>query len=378
MNSPSRRISYAFTGIVLFVTSQLIWWNIFFSRYTNDVTKRTKEQWKLEQRMLRATYPSLSPTQQAQLRHQCTTLQPHIQCTPPLFSIKPTAYHALLREKRRYQRMFLFEGCFFFLVFLGGLFLLWMGIRSERELKHRQQNFFSAVSHEMRTPISTMRLLLETLQMRKVSPEKQAKYFDRLHKQVERLQHTSEQVVAAAMLDTSRSKRNLTSGDLNEQVEAVMAITQSDLEDRGARVTWTPSPTPVPVKVDPAALSLVLNNLLENAIKYNDKEDKQIDVSVTQQGAWAHLSVIDNGPGISLAEQEKVFTPFYRVGEELTREKDGLGLGLYLVKGLTQAMQGNVQYKALEPGSAFTLKWPIAPDESKLPSSHKKEKGTHR
>lgn len=363
MSSPARRISIAFVGITLFVTTQLLWWNVFFARFSNNASHAQLEQWKSNQKLVRALYRELNPPEQRKLIQRCTKAYPHLDCSPPLFAIRPSALHTTLHEKHRYQRMFLFEGCFFFFIFIGGLFVLWLGIRAERELKHRQQNFLSAVSHEMRTPISTMRLSLETLQMRELSKEKQTKYLDRLGKQMDRLQHTCEQVVAAAMLDAPNSQRRLRSDDLNERIQEIIEHAQPDLEDRGAQVSWTLAPRSLPVQIDQSALSLIVNNLLENAVKYNEKDEKKVHVHIAHKGSWAHVRIEDNGPGIPIEEQKKVFTPFYRVGQELTRQKDGLGLGLYLVKGLTESMKGHVRYEALPEGSRFTLEWPIKATE---------------
>lgn len=368
MTSPSRRISIAFFGIVLFVTSQLVWWNIFFARYTTSVTKRQLAQWKLDQQMMRSLFRETLPAKRADLLVQCQRYHPHLNCQPPMFAVKVEARGKVLYEKQRYSRMFLFEGCFFFLVFLGGLWLLWLGIRAERELKERQQNFLSAVSHEMRTPISTMRLLLETLQLRTLKPEKKEKYLSRMGKQVDRLQHTCEQVVAAAMLDHGKAQKDMHANDLNSQVEAIVEQMRSELEERGATVAWTSYEEELPTQIDPNALSLVLNNLLENAVKYNPKEAKEVRVGVSKEGNWAMVWVEDNGPGIAAEEQSKVFKPFYRVGQELTRKKDGLGLGLYLVKGLTESMHGRVSYEALSEGSRFVLRWPMLPAGTHVPA----------
>ena len=236
--------------------------------------------------------------------------------------------------------------------------MIWQGVKTEREFKHRQQNFLSAVSHEIRTPIGTMRLVLETLQYRTLEEEKRKHYLMRLEHQLNRLQNSCEQVVAAAMLDGPKPAGSHLHVNLNEEAGRVVEQDRFELESRGATVTWSPSAKEALVHVDPLSFEMILHNLLDNAVKYNPKEDKQIRVSVHAKDQRWQLWVEDNGPGIPEAERTKAFAPFYRVGQELTRQSDGLGLGLYLVKGLTEQMGGSVVYEALPEGSRFVLEWP--------------------
>lgn len=356
--------AFAFLAIVLFISTQLFWWYIFFSQQQKQSFIQTRQHWQSEQRLYRMIHDIAPLRWRKQLQTMCEANHPHLTCKAPLFTVRSEALSKVANNQRRHQRMFLFEGLFFLLIVFLGHFVIWQGVKVERELKDRQQNFLSAVSHEIRTPIGTMRLLLETLQLRNFSEEKQKHYLMRLEHQLNRLQNSCEQVVAAAMLDGPKPDKANQPVDLSSEAHRVLEQDRFELESRGATVAWNASPDKAPVSLDPLAFEMVIHNLLDNAIKYNPKENKIIRVSTHTQEKYCELWIEDNGPGIAPEEQEKVFTPFYRVGQELTRQSDGLGLGLYLVKGLTQQMGGQVKYLALEEGSRFVLSWKKAPQRS--------------
>ena len=124
----------------------------------------------------------------------------------------------------------------------------------------------------------------------------------------------------------------------------------------------------LPVKLDEAAFSIVLTNLLENAVKYTPEAIKPVRVKLEARGSLADLSVIDCGVGLEPHEVAHVFDQFYRVGNELTRTAKGLGLGLYLVRGITELLGGRVRCEPLEQGTCFTVTLPVVsiPNEALL------------
>jgi signal transduction histidine kinase len=124
----------------------------------------------------------------------------------------------------------------------------------------------------------------------------------------------------------------------------------------------------LPVNLDPAAFSIVLGNLLENAVKYTTTPEKPVLVTLETREARALVIVEDRGIGISQKEIPHVFDQFYRVGNELTRTAKGLGLGLYLVRGITELLGGTVQLETLEIGTRFTVSLPLAPARDAQPA----------
>ena len=361
----SRRVTrIAFGVIIVFVLAQVVWWIIFQARYIGGVTETTLENWRQDAAAVNALLAS-SPRDSA-LIEEVQRDYPHLYFEDGRFVLDRSAVQAFTNEQRGYVRMFAFEGPFFSLVVLTGLFIIAKSLRTERELKQRQQNFLNAVSHEFKTPLSTLRLLVETALYRALKPEKQRDYLERMERELTRLEATSEQVLASARLEQHASTQPLQSADLKSAVQSVVERSRSGLEARGVRLETSYPDTSLPVSLDPDALSIVLNNLLDNAAKYSSgagkNGEKRVRVRVEAKRHLAAVHVEDEGVGLDPQEVRRVFDKFYRVGNELTRESTGVGLGLHLVKSLTEAMNGWVRCESPNPatgkGSRFSVVFP--------------------
>lgn len=341
----NRRLSFALMFVFLFVLAQLVWWMVFLNGFVTRNTRQRAASWFREQATMQMLYRRLPKKQKGVLLALCRERHPHLDCASANFPIRQ-AYWRRLRKHQRYVRMFFYEGGVFVVLVLVGLYLLMLGMRAEHELRKQKQNFLSAVSHEMRTPIGTMRLLVESMLMRTLKEEKRRHYLHRLEQQLDRLQGTSDQLLAAAMLQQGTHDARMEVEDLNLLVcEQVETFAQERLED-GVQISCSPASEPSILSVDKLALHLVLRNLLENALKYNKSEEKKVEVRVIGQAKRILIEVEDNGPGISAEEQRKIFDAFYRAGNELTRERSGLGLGLHLVKEMVLSMGGKVSYRS--------------------------------
>lgn len=357
----SRRVTrIAFGVIIVFVLAQVVWWIIFQARYIGGVTETTLENWRQDAATVN-TLLERSPNG-VTLIEEVQRDYPHLQFQDGRFVLDRNAVQTFTREQRGYIRMFAFEGPFFSLVVLTGLFIIAKSLRTERELKQRQQNFLNAVSHEFKTPLSTLRLLVETALYRSLKPEKQRDYLERMERELNRLEATSEQVLASARLEQHATTQSLQSADLSGVVQNIVERSRSSLEARGVRLSVTYPDTSLPVSLDPDALSIVLNNLLDNAAKYSSSGSKYVHVRVEAKRHVAAVHVEDEGIGLDPEEVRRVFDKFYRVGNELTRESTGVGLGLHLVKSLTEAMNGWVRCESPNPatgkGSRFSVVFP--------------------
>jgi signal transduction histidine kinase len=178
--------------------------------------------------------------------------------------------------------------------------------------------------------------------------------------ELRRLQDVSERVLATARLEQGVGQGEREIRDLRGIVVDLIEAQRLVLEARGARITLEKWGAPLPVLIDPAAFGIVLGNLLDNAVKYSTNEEKPILVRLGLQSGFASVSVEDRGIGISPSEVPHIFDQFYRVGNELTRDARGLGLGLYLVKSITELLGGRVECQPLEHGTRFTVSLPLA------------------
>lgn len=346
--TPSSRLltRIAFGVVISFVLVQVVWWSVFQNRYVSEVMATTLANWQRDVVYVNAL---LGPNRDPAFVGQLEEAYPHLRFEGERFVLNQEVVGAFSREQRGFLRMFAFEAPFFVLVVLLGLAIIAQRLRAERELKRRQQNFLSAITHEFKTPLSTLRLLIETALMRSLSPEKQRDYLERMDAELARLEQTSEQVLASARLEQTEQAPILEAVELNSIIQGIVGKARSGLEARGAVLDVRYSAEPLPVSLDVAAFSVVMNNLFDNAVKYSPAFPKPLHVGLETQGDLVLVHVEDEGVGIAEAEVKRVFERFYRTGNEMTRSSKGVGLGLHLVKSITEAMNGWVR---LEPNRA--------------------------
>jgi two-component system, OmpR family, sensor histidine kinase SenX3 len=357
-SQPITRI--AFIVIIAFVVAQVVWWIVFTERYVSNYRDNTLQTWQKDADVANEL---VALSQSSMVIEKLQADYPHLQYDQTVneFVIDKTVSSDFVKNQNGYIRMFAFEGPFFVLVVLTGLYIIARSLRTERELKRRQQNFLSAITHEFKTPMSTLRLLVETALFRPLSPEKQKSYLEKMSSELLRLEQTSEQVLAAARLEHSESAPILENLELNSVVQGVIGKARSGLEARGAILSVDYSPEPLNVSLDINAFSVVLNNLLDNAVKYSPNAPKVVKVRLERQNDLVLIHVDDEGIGIPEQELSHVFERFYRVGNEMTRESKGVGLGLHLVKTVTEAMNGWVRVEGnpnAEQGTRFTVVLP--------------------
>jgi signal transduction histidine kinase len=253
------------------------------------------------------------------------------------------------RRVARQSQRFLATGGMLLLTLGIGMTLLYRSVRRELDQAHRMQNFVAAVTHELRTPISTIRLHAEMLQDGWVDADKHAEYYDRIVRETKRLSTLVERV-----LEKSRLKENVTrpsSGDINEHLLALregLDRTQGDEPDLVFRL----EPKLPKVLLTLEGIDMILSNLVENARKYAPAEGEPIVVSTRWSNRHVLLEVLDRGPGVDPAEREKIFEAFYRVGSEQTRTTTGTGLGLHLVRLHAETCKATVSVHEREGGGS--------------------------
>ncbi len=350
-----------FAVIVVFLIAQMAWWIVFQTRYISQVIDGTLVAWQRDERAANAVLAAY-PDDHALVAEMLSEFS-HLRFDPGSgrLIIDPAIEAEFLAEQRRHSRMFLFEGPFFVLVVLFGLLIIGRSLRQERELKRRQRNFLDAVGHEFKTPISTLRLLIETALLRELTPGKQRHYLNHMATEVNRLEHTGLQVLASARLESATPPLYaLAQIDLRDAVRHVVELSRLSLEARGARLIVDYGQVPLPVAIEPEGFKVLLDNLLDNAVKYTPEASKPVALRLEREGAAALLHVEDRGRGIPEKERSQVFERFYRGGDELTRTAPGIGLGLYLVERAAKRMNGSVTIAANDPsGTRFTFRLPL-------------------
>lgn len=346
----------AFTVIIVFVLAQVVWWIIFQRNYVEQTVDATMAAWRADAQAAQASYDeSRNPDR---LAEQLLNSYPHLRLVGGQFEINPGAQAAYLDEQQGVLRMFAFEGPFFVLVVLAMLGLIYQSLRQERQLKKQQQNFLSAVTHEFKTPLATLRLLVETHQMRELNQDKRTEYLTRMASELDRIERTSNQVLAAARLEEQESPPVLAPTDLRDATETIVRRMRPGTEPQGVRLQLELGAEPAPVSLDQDAFALVLGNLLDNAVKYAGS-DARIHVRSEQDGNLIRLHVDDDGPGVAERERARVFERFYRSQDESVRSAPGTGLGLHLASKTIESMNGWLSAGVSpEGGARFTVTLP--------------------
>ncbi len=239
-------------------------------------------------------------------------------------------------------------------------------VTAEREAQRLKDEFVSTASHELRTPVATIKALSELLlraldRGAPLPPDQLASRLELIRREADRLTLLATDLLDATRLQAGRFTLAPRPHDLREIVEA-SAARQRDLllEGQDLRIVTRCPAEPVVVAVDRVRLEQVLANLLDNAVKYSPSGGT-IEVDLAVAGDRARIAVRDQGIGIPAAEVERLFSPFYRASNASTRHFGGLGFGLYVSLALVEAHGGTIDVESAEgAGSTFTVSLPLA------------------
>ncbi|MCH8016864.1 MAG: HAMP domain-containing histidine kinase [Acidobacteria bacterium] len=251
-----------------------------------------------------------------------------------------------------------FLALFLSVLFLGGFLGVYRLTVKQMELAQKKSDFVSAVSHELKTPLTAIRMYGEMLMEGWVEEEKKEGYYQQIHDESVRLSRLIQNVLTLAELERSEWQINLT---VLQPVEFVAQITgrlSNQVKRAGFEFETVTEGEVKPISVDTDALTQILINLIDNAIKFSkDAETKKIVLTVSQLGDDCYIRVRDFGPGIPSRKLKSIFEKFYRIDNEMTRTTRGTGIGLSLVKMLADAMGAHVDVANRQPGTEFSLRF---------------------
>ncbi len=320
--------------VLLVVSSvQVAWWLVDQSLLSNKIERSQIADYEEDARAARRLLARGETVEGVQ------QLFPHLDVEGEgalaTVTVAPDALADLARERRSHSRQYVWESIFFLLVLLSCIGVLWRGLREEARLRRRHENFLASVSHELRSPLSSLRLQTETLQRRNLSEERRSDVLARSVADLHRLEGLVDNVLEAAKIDDESGRRLL-----RWQPEE---IDVSDVVRRQLHSLHPPPPGGVRdglaqgtrAFVDRRALEIMLRNLLVNACRAT-ADGGEIEVSGEVTDGQLRLSVRDTGCGFEAEEAGRLFDKFYRPGNTLDSGARGSGLGLYIVRQLAE------------------------------------------
>jgi len=246
------------------------------------------------------------------------------------------------------------EGAVFLLLLSLGFWYIKRTVQRELRLARMEKTFLLSVTHELKTPIAAIKLQLETLKSRKLSEEQTSGLVSTALRETRRLQELSENILMATRLD--QHPRIM----MHEVVNLSLIVEHEAQRFRSAGFPdiKTKVDDQLLVKGDAQMLTVLVTNLLSNALKYAGKELVMMELVKEENSIVLHVA--DAGPGITEEEKQKIFGKFYRIGNEETRTTKGTGLGLYICLSIARLHHASISIRDNQPtGSIFVVSFPI-------------------
>jgi len=231
--------------------------------------------------------------------------------------------------------------------------------RRQLALAQQKTDFVSNVSHELKTPLTSIRMFAELMHDRPQPPEKQGRYLRIITAEAERLTRLINNVLDFAKMGRKQKRIERKPLDLHTLVARIWESQEMHLRDAGFTTRWEAAPGPYPVLGDDDALAQVLVNLLSNAEKYSNG-NKEVELHTWLDDGHVNVSVLDRGMGVPDGDEKKIFEAFYRAHDSLASGIQGSGLGLTLAQRIAHEHGGEIRHEHREGGgSRFTLRLPM-------------------
>lgn len=241
-----------------------------------------------------------------------------------------------------------------------GVMLVVRDVTNLRRLEGLRQEFVANVSHELKTPLASVKAYAETLKLGAIhDPENNLRFVQRIEEQADRLDQLIQDLLQLARVESGQEAFEITQIDLTQAVKQRVAEHRDNADTKSITLRTELPSHPIIAQADEEGIRAILNNLIDNAIKYSP-ENGIVIVRTRSEAGKAILEVEDNGIGISAENIHRVFERFYRVDKARSRELGGTGLGLSIVKHLAQAFHGTVDLESeVGKGSIFRVQLPL-------------------
>ncbi len=276
-----------------------------------------------------------------------------LESNKPISELRDTeAYRRTQQEYKRQERMIIGEGIVIILSLLLAIWFIYNSYRREVATANMKRNFLLSISHELKSPIASLKIALDTLLRPQLTAKQRSTLLTNSRYDLERLNKLIRNLLFSARVD-AQYQPYPEAIDVREAVRQCTRSIAQTYPDYNIKIKI---PDAIVIYADRDGFDSIVNNLIDNAIKYSP-EHKSIDIEFFQKNDVATLRVIDKGIGVTAPERKKIFDRFYRVGSEDTRTTKGTGLGLYIVRKISEAHGWQYGYQSNKPqGSIFWIK----------------------
>ncbi len=256
--------------------------------------------------------------------------------------------------------LILFEGCFLMLLILSGVYVIFVYWNKQNRLNQTQSNFVASVSHELKSPLASIQLYLETLKYQDVSKEDSKDFIETMLSDTTRLSGLIENILQSSKADPKSMELQTQKIDLGQLLSEVVNDHKRQFEEKKCEVKLQLEASPILV-LDKKALQMVFNNLIGNALRYSPA-GSSLRIHLHRTGRFWDVDFVDKGIGFEKKDMKKVFKKFYRVQNKDTQNIEGAGLGLFISSEIVKNHKGRL--KVMSPGrgqgSVFTVSLPIS------------------
>jgi signal transduction histidine kinase len=244
------------------------------------------------------------------------------------------------------------EGSMVIIVLAFGVYYMHRSLKRQERLQEQKKNFLLSVTHELKSPLASIKLLLQTIQKRDLTKAQISDFIGKSLLDIERLDDMVENMLLASKIDNRSYSFPKANFNLSVLVDSIVNRLQLTKCEGNQQIINAEIESKIEITGDKFALTSVVTNLIENAIKYSGPCET-VDVKLFSKDGKIHLQVADHGIGIADEEKSRIFERFYRVGSEDTRNTKGTGLGLYIVKEVLDKHEASIRVKDNRPGGSI-------------------------
>lgn len=266
----------------------------------------------------------------------------------------PALMEKIRALKARKALMYISEGVVFFILVSIAIWWVFRSLSRIVSLNQQQNNFMLSVTHELKTPIASVKLALQSLLRRELPIDKQREILNQALSETERLNNLIEDILTGIRIEDAQSRLMIQNTDLSELIRDSLSAAQKRYN--GSAAFTSDLEKEITTQIDPTLFNLAFNNLIDNAVKYS-KEKAEVSVELLRKDNDILIRVMDRGQGIPSHERKNVIRKFYRTGNEENRSTKGTGLGLYLTNEIVKRHGGKLLLEDNNPrGTIATIK----------------------